>query len=146
MDNLKTKFQKTLDALETLDEAIQSLKKIDTICFKKGEPTFELEAIFHDSLVQRFEYTFDSTWKYLLLYLEKTASVNFEIKAPKNIFRTCHKIGLITEVQAELALKMVDHRNASTHQYDSAMIKEIVSAIPSYYKLLKGLLEKAKPN
>lgn len=145
MDNLTTKYNKTLEALATLEEAIDNLKKISPISLKSGEPFTLIEKIFHDSLIQRFEYTFDSTWKYMLLFLEKISGLTLDLKAPKPIFRTCLKTGLLNEKNTELAIKMVDHRNSTTHHYDAAMAREIVQAIPSYYALLKGLLEKAKP-
>ena len=79
-----------------------------------------------DSLVQRFEYLFDLTWKYLGEYLAVHGWV-LEIKTPKAVFCEAFKAKYLSEDAVRLALEMVDNRHLTTYGYDEQLIEvEIV--------------------
>ncbi len=92
-------------------------------------------------MVQRFEYTFDLTWKYFGMYLE-TEGRKLEIKTPKAVFREALKTKHLSEDEVRLAIQMVDHRNLTTHGYDEELIETISEQIPKYYKLMENILLK----
>ena len=53
-----------------------------------GDPEFDLAA--EDSIIQRFEYTYESFWKFLKKYLELIRNAE-NVNSPKNVFRACVK-------------------------------------------------------
>ncbi len=143
LERLQSKYKKSLDALLTLKQAIDNMGKVETIAKLSNEYTENIYTTFRDSLIQRFEYTFDVAWKYVNEYLESEGK-KAEIKTPKNTFRECLKANLLSDNEVRLALQMVDHRNLTTHGYDEPLIESIVKQVPEYYKLLEKILQKTK--
>lgn len=142
---LQTKYKKAVDALETLKEAnrdIATARELAQCAHKDPEKVYKT---YRDSLIQRFEYTFDSTWKYVGEYLQFEGRI-LEIKTPKAIFRESLKAKILSEAEVRHAIQMVDHRNLTTHGYDEKLIEEIVKNIPAYTKLLDDLLQRTKLN
>ena len=115
MDNtliLKLKgFQKTLI---TLKEALNE-RKSDLI---------------RDSVIKRFEYTFEVCWKTIKVFLNEKFGI--DIFSPKECFRELRKNKLISDEQTELLLKMTDDRNKIIHTYDEDFSDEL------YEKIRKG--------
>ena len=99
---------------------------------------------FRDSVIQRFEYTFDTTWKYVSKFLQKEGRI-LQIKTPKAIFRECLKAKILSDDQVRLSIKMVDSRNLTTHGYDEELIEAIFSQIPLFINLLEYLLIQSAP-
>jgi nucleotidyltransferase substrate binding protein (TIGR01987 family) len=143
LEKLQSRYKKASDALLTLEQAIVNMGKVETIAKLSNEYPENIYKTFRDSLIQRFEYTFDVTWKYISEYLDFEGKKT-EIKTPKNIFRECLKANLLSDEEVRLALQMVDHRNLTTHGYDEPLIESIVKQIPEYYQLLEKLLQKTK--
>ena len=142
---LQTKYEKALDALATLKEAnddITTAKELAQCAHKDPEKVYKT---YRDSLVQRFEYTFDTTWKYLGEYIQFEGRT-LAIGTPKTIFRESLKAKILSEAEVRSAIQMVDHRNLTTHGYDEQLIEEIVKSIPVYIKLLDDILQRTKIN
>ncbi|PKN03433.1 hypothetical protein CVU75_02225 [Candidatus Dependentiae bacterium HGW-Dependentiae-1] len=142
-ERLQKKYKKAIDALATLQEALVDLNESQTLAQCAQRDPERLYKTFRDSLVQRFEYTFDTTWKYLGEYLPAQGRI-LEIKTPKAIFRECLKAKLLSEKEVIQAIKMVDHRNLTAHGYDELLVEEISGSIPVYAVLLGALLLRAK--
>jgi nucleotidyltransferase substrate binding protein (TIGR01987 family) len=142
-ENLQKKYKKSTDALITLKAAIENMKRVNKIAELSNEYPDNIYRTFRDSLIQRFEYTFDLTWKYLNLYLESEGR-KIEISTPKNTFRESLKMSLLSADEVRLALQMVDHRNLSTHGYDEMLIESISVQIPAYCKLIENILQRTQ--
>jgi nucleotidyltransferase substrate binding protein (TIGR01987 family) len=87
--------------------------------------------IVRDSVIQRFEFTVELSWKVLQRYLK--ASGISETLSPKNTFREAAKLGIVTD--AEAWLRFVDARNLSSHTYKESLAEEVYAsarAIPPY--------------
>ncbi len=141
MERLKRKYEKAMSALQTLKSALEDMGAVGRIAREAGESKDRLYKTFRDSLVQRFEYTFDTTWKCFAEYLALSGRV-IEVKTPKSIFRDALKAGYLSEEEARIALQMVDERNLTTHGYNEQLIEAICSHIPEYYQVLAGVLLK----
>ena len=135
-NNLVIKSQICHDALTSLHNAIKLLKATDEAS-KQDE-----YLAFQDSIIKRFEYSLDVTWKYVKEYLLEKFGIT--VKSPKETFREAFKQNLLSTQDAELALDMVDDRNETSHRYDEAKAKEISQIIPTYYDVLVRLLKKIK--
>lgn len=141
-ENLRKKYKKATDALSTLKAALENMKKVNKIAELSNEYPDNIYKSFRDSMIQRFEYTFDLTWKYLSEYLECEGR-KVEIKTPKGTFRESLKAKILSEDEVRLAIQMVDHRNLSTHGYDEMLIESISTQIPEYCKLIENILKRA---
>ena len=92
--------------------------------------------VVRDASIQRFEYTFEATWKAAQAVLLDRLGI--DLASPKPIVRASLENGLLTEDEARLALAMVDHRNLTAHTYNEALADEIFSALPDYRRLIRA--------
>lgn len=143
-ENMQRRYKIICNALVSLEIAIQDLNNIKDFTKVSIAPPERIYKTFRDSTIQRFEYSFDQFWKYINLYF-KAHGRRIEIETPKSIFREGLKANIFTEDQCRLALKMVDHRNLTTHDYDEPLIEEISHNIPKYYDLMVTILAHIKP-
>lgn len=115
-----------------LKKAIKSLGK--ALAQPKNEFT-------RDACIQRFEYSFELTWKFLKRYLtEKTGFTEFNIK---NIFREAARQNLINN--PESWFKYLEARNLTFHTYDEDTAEETYDEAKLFYEeaiLLLPQLEK----
>lgn len=98
-----------------------------------------------DSVIQRFEYSVDLLWKYLKVYLEEIQGISLEVSSPKNIIRTCAKIGFLDENESLIAQEMIEQRNMTSHIYREEIAQTIISQINTYYSFINQILEKGNP-
>lgn len=113
-------------ALGTLDEAL-------------AEP---YSVFIRDASIQRFEYTFEASWKLLKAYLHDSEGV--VCASPKACFRQALPAGLLSEQDVLLALEMTDDRNRTVHTYHEALADMIFSKISAYRDVMRRLLEAIK--
>jgi len=92
-----------------------------------------------DGVIQRFEFTFELSWKLIKLYLEYVGLG--EENSPRNVIKLAYKAGILSDGDAWIYM-MID-RNKTSHIYDAALANEIYNNIKSKHtKLLEELLEK----
>lgn len=92
-----------------------------------------------DGVIQRFEFTFELSWKLIKLYLEYVGLG--EENSPRNVIKLAYKAGILSDGDAWINM-MID-RNKTSHIYDAALANEIYNNIKSKHtKLLEELLEK----
>lgn len=92
-----------------------------------------LNQLEREGLVQRFEYTFELTWKTLKDYLE-ASGIPLTISTPREVLKEAFAAGIITN--GSLWLQMLDHRNLLSHSYDVKRFDEAVLAIDAEYATL----------
>lgn len=112
-----------ITASERLDEALK-LQKND---------------IVRDATIQRFEFTYELTWKTLRKVLIKRGS---EANTPKTVFRLAANDNIIDNL--ELWFEFVNFRNNTTHVYNEKVADDIYSHIPKFYRMVAGLITKLK--
>jgi len=82
-----------------------------------------------DSVIQRFEFSFELAWKTLQLYLEHQG---LEAGSPRQAFKDAFAQGIIhDEDEADAWLKMLEDRNLTTHTYHQDLAKAIYQRIAS---------------
>jgi nucleotidyltransferase substrate binding protein (TIGR01987 family) len=96
--------------------------------------------IIRDASIQRFEYSFEATWKAAQAVLLERFGV--ELGSPKPVVRASFENGLLDENEARLALAMVDHRNLTAHTYNETLAEEIYAALPEYRRLMRAWIER----
>jgi len=88
-----------------------------------------------DSTIQRFEYSYDSFWKFLKIYFEQKFNLE-NTNSPRSVFRTCVERQICSESEGKILLAMIDDRNKTTHNYNAAQVREIYPNIPKYYDVM----------
>jgi len=88
---------------------------------------------------QRFEYTFEATWKAAQLCLREVEGV--EVGSPKRAARAGLQVGLFDEAHTRQVLAMVDDRNLTVHTYNEQLAEEIDSRLPGHALQLRHWLD-----
>ena len=87
--------------------------------------------IVRDAVIQRFEFTFELTWKTLKLYLERQG---LETGGPRQTFRKAFVEGLVpTAEEGDVWMRMLEDRNLTVHTYDESLAEQIYQRIVSDY-------------
>jgi len=89
-----------------------------------------------DSIIQRFEFTFELLWKTLKFYLLVQW---FEEKTPRNILKKAFQIDLIEDI--DLFLDMIDIRNLTSHTYDEILAEEVYKFIKENYVFIWRVID-----
>jgi nucleotidyltransferase substrate binding protein (TIGR01987 family) len=95
-------------------------------------------AVVRDAAIQRFEYTFEATWKAAQIYLREIEGL--EVASPKGAVRLSLQVGIVGEEDARLALAMVDDRNLTVHAYNEAIAEAIAQRLAEYARLMRRWL------
>ena len=118
-------------SLLPFEKALQSL----TLVLKEKE-----NAITRDAAIQRFEYTFELSWKVLKRYFK--INNNLEIFNVKDIFREAGKQSLIEKV--EKWFEYLEARSLTSHTYDKEIAEKVLQYLPEFQKELKNFISKVK--
>lgn len=138
MEQLKLKYEQACKAIKTLDDILVRLEKS-----KSSNINHEDFIVNRDATIQRFEYSVDTTWKYLKLFLFKFHGV--EMNSPKTVFKEIYKNGIINDADISCALDMIDARNITSHAYNEQTADLVVEKIPTFTHFLKKILELCSP-
>lgn len=136
---LQEKYAKCETAFATVQEALVELSLARENAQKLQRDPEKAYKAYRDSLIQRFEYTFDLTWKYLAEYLQAEGR-KLDVISPKATFREAFKAGMLSEDAVRTAIAMVDHRNLTTHGYNEKLIEDITSYVPAYVRIFEHIL------
>lgn len=134
MEKLKIPHQVLNKALATYKKSFEAIKIAEQM-----NNSILIEAT-EDSCIQRFEYCFDSFWKFLKRYLEAYYSLE-KINSPRGVFESCVKQRLCSEEQGEQLIIMLEDRNITTHTYDADKVRRIFPRVLEYYSLMKTILD-----
>ena len=89
-----------------------------------------------DATIQRFEFTFELSWKFLKeFFFERGLDLNY----PKEIIKEAFSVNLIDD--EGLWIKMLRDRNMTSHTYNEKLADEIFSRIKLYVPELRNLLK-----
>ncbi|MBI3817323.1 MAG: nucleotidyltransferase substrate binding protein [Planctomycetes bacterium] len=91
-----------------------------------------------DATIQRFEFTFETTWKTLKLYLEHQGQ---ECGGPRPTLKKAFAEGLIaTQDESDVWFEMLEDRNLANHAYHEAMALRIYrNIVNKYTNLLESM-------
>ncbi|WP_197412037.1 HI0074 family nucleotidyltransferase substrate-binding subunit [Gracilibacillus massiliensis] len=98
--------------------------------------------IIRDAAIQRFEFTFEASWKAAKQYLFDIEGL--DIGSPKGVIRSSREVGLLSDDETILALKMVDHRNLTVYTYNEELSIEIFQQLTNYLDLIGKWLKQIK--
>jgi len=95
----------------------------------------DLNSLERDGVIQRFEFCFEILWKCAKDYLGEVEFLN--AASPRAAIRMSREVGLLTDDEAECALKMAKDRNLTSHMYDEEMATGLAERIKDYEALMQ---------
>lgn len=128
MEKIEALIRDTRKALDTFKEILQ-------------EP---FSIIVRDAAIQRFEYSFEVTWKLLKEYLNKKEGVI--CNSPKSCFREAFNIQMLDEEETIKALEMTDDRNLTSHAYIEKVAQKIFEKLETYFKITSKIFNHINKN
>ena len=136
MEKLEKSRTITKRALNTLEQSFVLAKQAE------NEKRPEYVILAQDSMVKHFEYSYDTFWKFLKIFLEQKMDITSdEIKSPKSVFRLCVHLNLCSPQEGETLIQMVNDRNITTHSYDIQQVHKIIPCIKEYYVCMLKIIE-----
>ncbi|OIJ22334.1 nucleotidyltransferase [Anaerobacillus alkalidiazotrophicus] len=127
-------MNKIIDKIGDLEKA---LKKLHESLVRDPK----LDDLVIDATIQRFEFTYELSWKLMKVYLEYNG--NLEVTSPRRTIQEAFKEGIITE--GDKWLKMLENRNRTSHTYDEEIANEIYRNIKEEFStIFDSLLEEMK--
>lgn len=135
MHNVKLDLTAFSKAIATLSEALNEYEKDKSNTFVR------------DSCIQRFEYCFDMSKKFLVKYLKSISDDPMEVDREKlsNIIRQAYKLGIVKHSWDEWDIYR-ENRNNTSHGYDENIATDIVDQLPKFYNEVLFLCESIKAN
>jgi nucleotidyltransferase substrate binding protein (TIGR01987 family) len=98
----------------------------------------ESDELVLDGVIQRFEFTYELSWKLLKAYLAYNGIA--DVRSPREAFQEGFAAGVIDE--GDLWIEMLDDRNVTSHTYNETEAKEIFEKVKhKYFNILYRLRE-----
>lgn len=122
---------------------LSSLKKaINALNHALNEYEKNPSEFVKDSCIQRFEFTYELSHKFIKRYLEITEANRDEIDEMsfQQLIRRATERGLLLS-DWESWRKYKDSRNKTSHTYDEEIADEVFEAIPDFFKEAEYLYE-----
>lgn len=118
-------------------KAISSLEQALTEYYKNPN------SLIRDACIQRFEYTYELSWKMLKRFLEITSPnpVEYDEMSFQNLIRTGSERGLLLNGWDQWA-KYRKARSTTSHVYNEAKAIEVFAEIPGFLIEAQHLLAK----
>lgn len=121
-------------ALKTLNFALLQAKK----CENAENSIFE---IYRDSVIQRFEYTYELSWK-MMKFLWKYIEWDIEIRTLAQAMKSAFKAWYIDDLEYFFAMK--DFRNKTSYEYEENIANDLYYKIFPYNEYIQKFYEKIK--
>lgn len=133
--------------LSSLEKACEALNLALKVYDKNLLPEDNSEKVLlRDGVIQRFEFTYELSWKMLKRYLEEYSLEKADGLNNRDLFRIGWEQGLISD--PEKWFHYMKMRNQTSHVYDkvkaTAVYEAALKFLPDAQYLLNKLKEKAK--
>jgi nucleotidyltransferase substrate binding protein (TIGR01987 family) len=115
-----------------------ALEIVESEAFSKSD--LRWQNTLHAGVVQNFEFTFELSWKMLKRQLEQLVAASEEVDAMgyRDLIRTGHSFGLISDV--EVWFEFREWRNITAHTYAKDKALKVVAAAPQLLARARALL------
>lgn len=117
------------DKIEQLEKTFENLKIIID-AYEKEEDRIIKDGL-RDSIIQRFEFVTELSWKLMKKYLDE--NLVLEVYSPRSVIKESYKQDLIEN--GELWLDILEDRNLTSHTYDENTANRIKDNIVNKYVL-----------
>jgi nucleotidyltransferase substrate binding protein (TIGR01987 family) len=93
---------------------------------------------FRDSIIKRFELSYDLLWKYLREYVGLSQGIYAD--SPRKVFDLCFQYGITNADEGQLLFNMIKSRNLTTHTYDVDLANEMSEKVAEYYQVMHAII------
>lgn len=93
-----------------------------------------------ESVIQRFEVTYDVLWKAIKRYMLNTLGLPDIPNSPKPILRLAHENGILSN-DITFWLKVADARVATSHDYSSTKADACIELLPTFLAALEPMVD-----
>jgi len=135
VETLRWRHKLLHDTIDTLHESLEIIKN------PKYEPIYRT---CRDSVIQRFEYSVDSLWKFLKAYLQEAKGVSFKVISPREFFRVASENKLISPEEFDVMLECVAARNLTSHTYKEEEAERLVKRVPACCDTMQTIIDRIK--
>ena len=106
----------------------------------RWQATQDQDEELRDACIQRFEYTFELSWKMLVRRLERDLPDARSVDAMsfRELMRSGGERGLVRDVDAWMVFR--DKRNITSHTYNAAKAADVAAVLPSFADEAQALL------
>ena len=116
--------------MKSIDFKFMNLKKAYTRLKEVSEIYDGKDDIIRDSLIQRFEFTYELTHKTLKEFM-KYVGITLENSFPRSIYKKAYVNNLISDDKVWISL--LEDRNSTSYIYSENMANEIADRIVNEY-------------
>ena len=106
----------------------KALKRLKEAVIKYN--TNKSDDIVRDGLIQRFEFTYELSWKAAKEKLEEIGIS--EINSPRAVFKEAFSQNIVSN--EEIWLLIIKDRNLTSHTYKEELANEIANRITTFYE------------
>ena len=124
---IKTNYEKLEKSITKLKEQYENFLNIDNQALSE----INKEAV-KESVIQRFEFCYDSLWKSLSKYLQEEGVLTEQANSPKMIFRKAHEAGFIDKEDLESFFNYIDLRIGTSHDYNLVKAEEALKKMGDF--------------
>lgn len=129
---------------ESLSKALLTLRNI--LDYQKQMTLDEtLRIIVRDSVIQRFEFSFELFWKYLMKYLERVVKAELENRGPRGVIEMSKNKLLISEVEYDYLIDMLGSRNLTSHEYKEKLADQANLKMEFFYNTMIEVANRLVP-
>lgn len=93
-----------------------------------------------ESVIQRFEVTYDVLWKAIKRYMLYTLGLPDIPNSPKPILRLAHENGILSD-DITFWLNVADARVATSHDYSSTKADACIELLPTFLAALEPMVD-----
>jgi nucleotidyltransferase substrate binding protein (TIGR01987 family) len=140
MEKLKDKYKDLVRIHCALAVSIERYRK----SFIDETVDHETQEERRDSLIKRFELTYDLLWKYLREYINEMQGNAAD--APRKVFQQCLSLGLTNAEETQQLVDLIEDRNLTTHVYNINLANDVAGDIPEHYDVIHGVIIKLSPD
>ncbi len=122
--------------------------KLDLSSFEKALETLEAivlvpeNDIVRDATIQRFEYTYEQSWKMIKRHLDWAGHADTTALSKRELFREAANARLIADADAWFGYHQA--RNQTSHAYDSTAAEEVYEVAINFTPDARALLTELK--
>ena len=125
---------------KTLKRALRTATHDPNITYFEGEDYEFVYRFSRAATIQMFEITVENAWKLMQRWIKINADAKIHEKPKRELFRTAHQCGLISD--PVLWWEFFDGRNRTSHTYHEEVAEEVYELAKKFDIPLKEFIER----
>jgi len=140
MESLNIKYEEIVRLLNAFETAIDLYHEAKDDC----NVDVAIREAFRDSVIKRFELSYDLFWKYLREYIGNLQGAYAD--SPRKVFELCFQYGITHTDKEQSLFGMIKSRNLTTHTYNVDLANEMADKVPEYYEIMNAIISRTSPD